>query len=160
MANILQICRLKTPEDQIEIAKKADQEGWTVKELKAAVDKKVKPSPQPSPEKGEGVANRPSPSSGEGARRAGEGETDPFAEVWSEAKKDAFMLRCGDWAAAYGSHGQLAIPPSELSPAAKGWLFWIEEESQTPKKMLAQWFGLLAERLGYDPSKKESIHGE
>src|SRR6185295_14633361 len=33
----------------------------------------ARPSPQPSPEKGEGKAKQPSPFSGEGARRAGEG---------------------------------------------------------------------------------------
>jgi ParB family chromosome partitioning protein len=82
---------------------------------------------------------------------------DPMADVWSKARKDPYVLRCGDWGAAYGARGQLTVPPSPISPAANGWLFWIEEESQTPKKMLAQWFGLMAERLGYDPTQKESI---
>jgi hypothetical protein len=35
----------------------------------------------------------------------------------------------------------------------------VEEEYKTPKQILAQWFGVLAERLGYDPSKKKSVNG-
>jgi len=157
-AHILQICRLQTPEEQIELAKKADQEGWTVKELKAAVDKRLNNDASPvavrSPQ-------RPSaPPSPDGRGAGGEATTpDPLSEVWSEAKKDVFMRRCGDWGTAYGARGQLTIPPSEITPVAKGWLFWVEEESQTPRKILAQWFGLLAERLGYDPSKKEPVNG-
>ena len=45
---LLQICRLKTPEDQMELAKKASDGDWTVKQLTSEVDKKLGVSRSPS----------------------------------------------------------------------------------------------------------------
>jgi ParB/RepB/Spo0J family partition protein len=156
MAHLLQICRLKSPESQIEMAKKAEKEGWTVKELTKEVNKSLGmvPSPNPLP-KGRGPKAVGLPPLGEGGQGPDEGP-DPLASTWSAAHNDEFIRRCGEWAAAYGQRHQLVLPPSELAPSTTGWLFWIEELSETPKQMLAQWFGVMAERLGYDPAKKES----
>jgi ParB family chromosome partitioning protein len=41
LAHLLQICRLKTPEKQQEMAKKASEGDWTVKKLTSEVEKKV-----------------------------------------------------------------------------------------------------------------------
>jgi ParB family chromosome partitioning protein len=42
LAHLLQICRLKTPEDQISMAQVADQKELPVKELKTLIDQKLK----------------------------------------------------------------------------------------------------------------------
>jgi ParB/RepB/Spo0J family partition protein len=42
MAHLLQICRLKTPKVQIELAKKASAGDWTVKKLAGEVDKRTR----------------------------------------------------------------------------------------------------------------------
>jgi ParB family chromosome partitioning protein len=42
LAHLIQICRLKDAKDQIKLAKKASDGGWTVKKLTAEVDKRVK----------------------------------------------------------------------------------------------------------------------
>jgi ParB/RepB/Spo0J family partition protein len=160
LAHLLQICRLETPEDQIEMAQKTDKDGWAVKKLKAEVDKRV----------GNGVSRRgghggpPAISSkSQFGQAQGPAPTvpipDPLSEVWSEAHNDEYIRRCGEWATAYGTRSQLTIPPSQIAPSTKGWLFWVEEEYKTPKQILAQWFGVMAERLGYNPSKKESVNG-
>ena len=58
------------------------------------------------------------------------------------------MLAYGDWGTAYGPRGSLTVPKSGLSPATEGWLFWVEDRNQDKQKILAQWFGVMAERLG------------
>lgn len=47
-AHILQICRLKTPKDQLEVAKRAVDGDWSVRQLKAKVDQKLGISPTKS----------------------------------------------------------------------------------------------------------------
>lgn len=85
---------------------------------------------------------------------------DPLAQSWDEAHKDGIVVRCGDWAAAYGQKGALKVAETGMAPYVEGWLFWISADTYNPQKVLAVWFGRLAELLGYKPGIMEAIEQE
>jgi ParB/RepB/Spo0J family partition protein len=73
LRHLLQICRLKTPEEQLELAKKASEGDWTVKKLAGEVNKKVA-----SPGDPKASGDTPSPAGRGTARAQGEAGTQPF----------------------------------------------------------------------------------
>jgi len=103
--HLVQICRLKTPEEQIELAKKANEEGWTVGKLKGEVNTKLRP---PAPQ-----------GKGAGGEAPSEAPPDPAAEVWVKAKQDPDFIAESEWEAKFG--------PRDVGSGniAYGWFFWI-----------------------------------
>jgi ParB family chromosome partitioning protein len=142
LAHLLQICRLKTPEEQIEMAKKADNGGWTVKKLKREVDKKLIPSPYPIP-KGRGPTAVGLPPMGEGSQRPDEGKVDPLADLWYSLK-----IKEGDidglWDVSFGHRVNQEM--EELDP--DGWNFWIRANTSTPKSRIKHILEVLINSLG------------
>ena len=105
LRHLMQICRLKTPEEQIELAKKANEEGWTVGKLKGEVNTKLRP---PAPQ-----------GKGAGGEAPSEAPPDPAAEVWVKAKQDPDFIAESEWEAKFG--------PRDVGSGniAYGWFFWI-----------------------------------
>jgi len=118
LAHLLQLCRLKIPEDQITLAQEADQKGLTVKQLKALVDKKVKGSIQ---------AKSPY------AALLAQKEKDPYSDSWPTLL-DKVMV---------GGVNKVWCVKFENA----NWLFKVPSSHISSKEELAQWFGDMARGL-------------
>ena len=132
LAHLLQICRLKTPEAQIELAKKADEEGWTAGKLKAAVNKRLGKDASP-----------PTPlPQGEGGQRPGEAPAvaDPLASLWPTLR-DKVSSTCREtWAVAY-------TPFTFTHMKEWGWAFGIINKDGVSPRRLAAWLEQLAKGI-------------
>ena len=136
LAHILQICRLKTPQDQVEMAKKADEEGWTVEKLKAEVTKRLKAAspglrPPSPPGRGPAAVGLPSPPV----------IPDPLAEVWRRLKAELNLAM--EWEVKYGPH--------EVGPGISltGWFFFMcpARELASDMASLLVWFEKIGQAL-------------
>jgi hypothetical protein len=106
--HLVQICRLKTPEEQIELAKKADEEGWTVKKLKAAVDKSVKPKKAPH-------------------QKIQSGNVSFMARFWPGLMANTKIDACGYWAVEYKSDGWHFVASDTKFCAPEDFAGWFRQ---------------------------------
>jgi ParB/RepB/Spo0J family partition protein len=129
IAHLLQLCRLKTPEEQIELAKKASEGEWTVKQLTAEVNKKLKG--EGGGEKGAGavspVAHHPSPA-------------DPLAGLWGRLHHDPRLGPPTTWQVTYGGSFRWTLQFGTLSAD-------LADGPAGLQAVIANWLGKLADSL-------------
>jgi len=92
---------------QIELARQADKEGWSVKETEKRVNALLG-NPQKAGGKGQ-----------KGGQKPEEAIVDPAADVWSKAKADMDFIRETFWEVKYGPY------KTEQGFMKDGWNFWI-----------------------------------
>jgi len=113
---------------QVELARLADREGWTVKETERRVNEALKNAGLPIHKRKSSKPQKPDPSP------AVTLNDDPLAEVWSQLLYTPHVGTPGTWNAHYEGSGQ--------------WLFKVWAESQDPRATLGDFFVRLGMALG------------
>jgi len=123
MEHLMQICRLKTPEDQIAMAQEADQKELTVRELKTLVDQKLK------------------------------GKTpkyDPWADLKAQQNKDPYV---GAWPALLDQVRVSGINGDwNVKFESGSWRFQVRSSHIQKQEDLSQWFLDMGKGLGASPA--------
>jgi ParB/RepB/Spo0J family partition protein len=146
--HLVQICRLKTPEDQIALAKKSDEEEWTVKKLKAAVDGKLRKDPSSSP----AVTAAPAVPA-ESAVAAASAATavpipDPFSKIWAPLGLES-SIAIFTWDVSFNHR------PGYGAGSPSGWNFWVSSQTNTPKTAIKQVLKAIISAIG-DTTEEEA----
>jgi len=123
VAHYLQLCRIKTPEDQIALAKEAAEKDLSVKELKALVNKKLPLTPP----KGKSI-------------KANNDPTDRLQPLWS-ILRDKVDPTCQEtWAVVYS-------PFTFTFKKEWGWAFGLIDRNQVGPERVAAWLETLAKGI-------------
>jgi ParB family transcriptional regulator, chromosome partitioning protein len=130
--HILQLCRLKDPEEQTALAQDANKKELSVKELKALVDKKLAETGQLRSRRKTKIVPPP--------------PVDPLAGVWKGVREGQGIPFSTYWLAKYGEHREGKV-------SSLGWFFFVapgQPEANTDAQRradLAIWFGQMLKAI-------------
>ncbi len=135
LKHYLQILRLKTPEERVEMAEKAEKEELTVKELTAEVNKRL----------GKKAANPPSSPFPKRGKKGDFAVPDPLADFWPGVR----MADMGFWKVDFGTQRF----GGGKGPQLPSWTIHVARNGSGDKAYLGQWFRKMAEAI--DPAEKQ-----
>jgi ParB family chromosome partitioning protein len=152
MSHAIEILRLKAPNDQIALATECAEKGFSAKQLRGLVDKKLGkmskkdvwkmaaalvPGPSASPD------HAPAP------------PPDAFAEFLHSLEIKGTVAPIGAWQTAFGFSPTGG--PDELDPY--GWTIWVRANTPTPKTTVKRILLAVAEAIG-DTTDEEGVQAK